>query len=107
MRSLSILQMELHDICTFVKTCSNTKIDLTQQFEKKALGRKYHAGQVKDIICQNNLVGVWDQGDGSFRLWFEHTDEHDAVVAARIIDGKMRPITIYPQTVDKRKRMPK
>lgn len=99
------MRSKIPQICEVLHQINNQKIVLTAAFIQKAKNRKFQEGKVKKIIQEKNIVGVFDQDDDSFRVWFQEDQNYDTCVPLRLeADGKIYPITIYPTEKQRRIR---
>jgi len=91
------------DVCDILKTISNGRIKLTDEFIQKAHDRNYTESGVKKIIKEKELVEIMNQKDGSFRLRFKKNTNWDIRLPVRVEEGNIiTPISINPQKSDRR-----
>ncbi|RJQ19353.1 hypothetical protein C4580_05445 [Candidatus Woesearchaeota archaeon] len=94
----------IHSALLLLKHCTMSKIIITPSFQRKALGRAYHDGLIKNTFCTQKIFGITDQENDTFKLLYQHTTENDLCIACRIQADHIIPITIYPSKRSKRIR---
>jgi len=88
----------------FIKTRKSEEIEASPRVEEKLKERKLLIKDIKQIVLNNKMLGIVNQGGDVYKIWFEYTREHDFNVIIRIKGAKCYIVTAFPCEMERRVR---
>ena len=96
--------MEISDALKIIKKNLNSGIIETKHFKEKGGERKLDSNKVKDIAKNNKILGIVEQDEKLYKIWFYYEKHKDLNIILRLHSNSVRIVTVFPCYSDRRKR---
>jgi hypothetical protein len=83
------------------KQLKNNKFKESRHFKIQCKERNI---QLTPQLLKKDIVGIINQGDNKFKIWFEYNENKDLNIILQIINNKLKLITIFPCKLEKRRK---
>jgi len=97
--------MELNESLSLIKRGLNEEVIESKHFIDQCRDRNLNISSVKEVIRNNEIVGILKQEVDLYKIWFLYEQHKDLNIIVRIIpDQRLRLVTIFPCYSERRKR---
>ena len=73
-------------------------------FDEQCNKRSFNIEGIKDVIKQNEILGILKQNEDLFKVWFYYLEHKDLNIIINTGDDRIKLVTIYPCESCRRKR---
>ena len=94
--------MKISEVENFIKTRKTIEIDISPRVEEKLKERNLNIKEIKQMLLNNEILGIVNQGDEVYKLWLEYTKDYDLNVVIRIKGSKCYIVTAFPCDTERR-----
>ena len=92
-------------LSTIKKSLSGNKIIESKHFKEECTDKNLPVEEITKIITENEVLGIVQQEQNVYKVWFFYTSNKDLNIILRILpEEKLRLITLYPCNAERRKR---
>lgn len=98
--------MNLSEALSFIKRSLNQK-EFTESthFKEECKDKDLSVEEISKLITENTILGIAQQDQNLYKVWFNYVDNKDLIVIVRILPEQwLRLITLYPCNAERRKR---
>lgn len=98
--------MELEEVISVIRAAlSDSDFSKTKHFIEKCEERNLDVPGVQLLLAEHKLLGVVEQNDGLYKLWFAYKKSKDLNLVIKILpQQRLKLITVFPCSTDKRER---
>ena len=77
----------------------------SRHFKDECRERNISLEEINKLITENEIVGIAQQDQNLYKVWFDYANNKDLIVIARVLpDQGIKLITLYPCYAERRKR---
>lgn len=76
----------------------------TKHFKDKCIERELDPEKVKEIAQANKILGILEQEEGLYKVWFYYEKHKDLNIILRLIGKKIKFVTVFPCYSERRKK---
>ncbi len=98
--------MDLSQALSIIRKSLNQKeFTESRHFKDECQERNLSLGEIAKIITENEILGITQQDQNLYKVWFNYVNNKDLIVILRILpDQGLRLVTLYPCDAERRKR---
>lgn len=97
--------MEISDALEIIKRNLKNNVIESGHFREQCEERNLNTEIVQRIIEENKILGILEQEEGLYKIWFFYEKYKDLNIIIKILpNGKLRFITIFPCYSERRKK---
>jgi|SRR3989344_7158524 len=87
------------------KSLSEKNFTESGHFKYECQERSLSLEEITAIIAENEILGITQQDQNLYKVWFNYVNNKDLIVILRILpDQRLRLVTLYPCDAERRKR---
>lgn len=97
--------MDISKALKIIKRNLKKEVVETRHFKEQCKARGLDTSLIHDAIKKNSVLGVLDQGDDSYKVWFSYEKDKDLnMILAISQNHRLKLITVFPCAIERRKR---
>lgn len=97
--------MDISEVIRIVQDALKCDLVESKHFLDQCEDRKLESNKVKEVIKNNEILGIVEQDQNLYKVWFFYEKHKDLNVIVRILPyQKIRLVTIFPCYSERRKR---
>ncbi|MAF34758.1 hypothetical protein CMO91_02845 [Candidatus Woesearchaeota archaeon] len=95
--------MDLSKALKLVKKGLRKQITETAYFRRRVRRREMDVSHVRQVVSHQNIVGIENQSNNRFRVWFKYSETKDLNIALDILpSGRLVFVTLFPSASRRR-----
>jgi len=94
--------MKIKDVEEFIKSRKPEEISASQKIEEKLNDRKLELEKIKEIISNNDIVGILGQEGNVYKSWFKYEQNKDLNIIVRIKGNNLYIVSAFPCEIERR-----
>jgi len=97
--------MELSEALKIIRRNLRKKAAESRHFRRQCEKRMLNLNIIRETARKNKILGVLEQAEGLYKIWFLYEKNKDLNIILRILPGrKIKFITLFPCYSERRKR---
>ena len=97
--------MDVGEALSIIKIGFQQDFIESKHFLDQCKDRNLNVNSVKKVIKNNDVLGILEQGENLYKIWFFYERRKDLNIILRILSNKkLRLITIFPCYSERRKK---
>lgn len=96
--------MEIEEALKLIKSQLKKEIIESKHFKDQCIERELDTNKVKEVAETNKILGILEQDENLYKIWFYYEKHKDLNIIIRIIDNKIKFVTVFPCYSERRKR---
>lgn len=97
--------MDISEALALIKRRLKKEVIESKHFLNQCKDRNLNVKSVKEVIVKNGILGVLEQDQNLYKIWFFYEQRKDLNIILKILpDEKLRLVTIFPCYSERRKR---
>jgi len=96
--------MEIEKALKLIKSQLKKEVIESKHFKDQCIERELDIDKVKEVAKTNKILGILEQSESLYKIWFYYEKEKDLNIIIRIVDDKVKFVTVFPCYSERRKR---